>query len=135
MAAYAGNDPVVISRPAALAAHPAGQAAVISADLHDRDAVPGVRHHGHDLALRPGGHGGRAGQAPHAGYGTGQLPGRRHRPGKAALAGKSCQACNEAGLATMHNHAPAGFASFSGDPEIIPRDSVTRGGSGPAGAS
>lgn len=55
--------------------------------------------------------------------------------GKGALAGKFYQACNEAGFATMYNHTPTDFASFFGDLEIIPRDSVTRGGSGQAGAS
>jgi hypothetical protein len=35
----------------------------------------------------------------------------------------------------MYNHSSADFASFFGDLEIIPPDSVTRGGSGLAGTS
>ena len=53
--------------------------------------------------------------------------------GKGALAGEFYQTYNASGFATMYNHTSADFASFFGDLEIMPPDSATPGGSGPAG--
>jgi O-methyltransferase involved in polyketide biosynthesis len=132
--AYVDNDPVVISHLAALLAHPADRVAVISADLHDREAVLGDDRlravidlsqpvcviMGMILHFDPA--------AAAAGlvkrYMSVVPPGSclvvTIASGKGTLAGKFYRTYNETGFATMYNHTPADFASFFGDLEIVP---------------
>lgn len=132
--AYVDNDPVVISHLTALLAHHADRVAVISGDLHDRDAILGDGRlravidlsqpvcviMGMILHFIPA--------AAAAGlvkrYMSAVAPGSyliaTIASGKGALAGKFYQTYNVTGFATMYNHTSAEFASFFGDLEIIP---------------
>jgi S-adenosyl methyltransferase len=128
------NDPVVISHLTALLAHHADRVAVISRDLHDRDAVladDGLRaviDLGQPVCVIMGMtlHFETAGDA--AGlvkrYMSAVAPGSylivTIASGKGLLADKFYQTYNASGFATMYNHTSADFASFFGDLEIMP---------------
>jgi O-methyltransferase involved in polyketide biosynthesis len=132
--AYVDNDPVVISHLAALLAHHADRVAVISGDLHDRDAILGASQlravidpakpvcvvmgmilHFDTLEVATG---------LVKTYMSVVAPGSyliaTIASGKGSLAGRFYQTYNASGFATMYNHSPAGFASFFGDLEIMP---------------
>jgi O-methyltransferase involved in polyketide biosynthesis len=132
--AYVDNDPVVISHLAALLAHHSARVAVISGDLHDRDAILGatglravidlskpvcvvmgmILHF--DTADAAAGLVKR--------YMSAAAPGSHLiatiASGKGSLAGRFYETYNASGFATMYNHTPADFASFFGDLEVIP---------------
>jgi|SRR5450756_296170 len=132
--AYVDNDPVVISHLMALLAQHNDRVAVISADLRDRDTVlgsPGLRALidlsrpvcvvlGMILHFGTAG----AGSALVKSYMSAVAPGSclvaTVASGKGSLADEFYRAYNAGGFATMYNHAPADFASFFDDLEIIP---------------
>jgi hypothetical protein len=132
--AYVDNDPVVISHLTALLAHHGDRIAVISADLHDRDAVLGdgslhaVIDLGRPVCVIMGMilHFDPADMAAMlvSRYMSAVAPGSclvaTVASGKGTLAGKFYQTYNETGFATMYNHTPADFASFFGDLAIMP---------------
>ena len=132
--AYVDNDPVVISHLTALLAHHGDRIAVISADLHDRDATLGatglrtVIDLGRPVCVIMGMilHFDTADAAAELvkRYTSAVTPGSyliaTIASGKGTRADEFYQTYNASGFATMHNHTSAAFASFFGGLEIMP---------------
>jgi hypothetical protein len=132
--AYVDNDPVVISHLTALLAHHSDRVAVISGDLHDRDAILGATRLRAviDLAkpvcvimgmiLHFDTAGAAAGLVKR--YMSAVAPGSyliaTIASGKGTLAGEFYETYNASGFATMYNHTSGDFASFFSDLEVMP---------------
>ena len=133
MIAYVDSDPVVISHLTALLAQHNDRVAVTYADLRDHEAIlgdPGLRAvidlgrpvcvvMGMILHFETAG----AASALVKRYMSAVVPGScliaTIASGKGSLAGEFYRTYNASGFATMYNHAPAAFASFFDDLEII----------------
>jgi O-methyltransferase involved in polyketide biosynthesis len=132
--AYVDNDPVVISHLTALLAHHSDRVAVISGDLHDRDAIlhadqlravidlsqPVCVIMGMILHFETAGDAGGLVKRYMSAVTPGSYLIATVASGKGARADDFYQAYNASGFATMYNHSSADFASFFGDLEIMP---------------
>jgi O-methyltransferase involved in polyketide biosynthesis len=132
--AYVDNDPVVISHLTALLAYHSDRVAVISGDLHDRDAILGaaglraVIDLGQPVCVIMGMilHFDTADAAASLvkQYMSAVAPGSyliaTIASGKGARAAEFYQTYNASGFAAMYNHSSAEFASFFDGMQIMP---------------